>query len=61
LPVRWFSSFDIGRFADTIAAHIPLRLAEKQEVLEILDVRKRLEYVDAATMEHKQAGLEPTK
>jgi hypothetical protein len=33
-----------------------LRLAQKQEVLEILDVRKRLEYVDAAMREHEQAG-----
>jgi ATP-dependent Lon protease len=54
--LRWFGSFDVGRLADTIAAHTPLRLAQKQEVLEILDVRKRLEYVDAAMREHEQAG-----
>ena len=29
--------------ADTIAAHLPLKLENKQTVLEILDVRKRLE------------------
>jgi len=31
-----------GRLADTVAAHMSLKLAEKQKVLEILDVRKRL-------------------
>jgi ATP-dependent Lon protease len=51
-----FGSLDIGRFADIIAAHTPLRLEQKQEVLEILDVGKRLEYVDAATRELEQAG-----
>jgi ATP-dependent Lon protease len=56
-----FSGFDIGQFADTIAAHIPLQLAQKQEVLEILDVRKRLEYLDVATSKLEQAGPEPTK
>src|SRR6202790_4772729 len=34
-----------GRLADTVAAHMSLKLAEKQKVLEILDVRKRLEHV----------------
>ena len=34
---------DAGRLADTIAAHLPLKLEQKQEVLEIFDVRKRLE------------------
>jgi ATP-dependent Lon protease len=34
-----------GRLADTVAAHMALKLAEKQKVLEILDVRKRLEHV----------------
>jgi ATP-dependent Lon protease len=51
-----FGSLDIGRFADMIAAHTPLRLEQKQEVLEMLDVGKRLEYVDAATKELEQAG-----
>ena len=34
-----------GRLADTVAAHMALKLPEKQKVLEILDVRKRLEHV----------------
>jgi ATP-dependent Lon protease len=51
-----FGSFDLGRFADTIAAHTPLRLEQKQEVLEMLDVGERLEYVDAVTRELEQAG-----
>ena len=34
-----------GRLADNVAAHMSLKLAEKQKVLEILDVRKRLEHV----------------
>ena len=32
-----------GRLADTVAAHMSLKLAEKQKVLEVQDVRKRLE------------------
>ena len=34
-----------GRLGDTVAAHMALKLSEKQKVLEILDVRKRLEHV----------------
>jgi ATP-dependent Lon protease len=34
-----------GRLADTVAAHMSLKLSEKQKVLEILDVRKRLEHM----------------
>ncbi|MGB5209918.1 MAG: endopeptidase La [Gammaproteobacteria bacterium] len=34
-----------GRLADTAAAHMSLKLADKQEVLEIVDLRKRLEHV----------------
>ncbi len=34
-----------GRLADTAAAHMSLKLSEKQVVLEIVDVRKRLEHV----------------
>ena len=34
-----------GRLADTVAAHMALKLAEKQKVLEILEVRKRLEHI----------------
>ncbi len=36
---------DAARLADTIAAHMPLKLAEKQQVLEIIDVNERLEYL----------------
>ncbi len=36
---------DAGRLADTIAAHLPLKLEQKQKVLEIFDVRKRLEHL----------------
>ncbi len=36
---------DAGRLADTIAAHLPLKLEQKQEVLEIFDVAKRLEHL----------------
>ncbi|MBL8397197.1 MAG: endopeptidase La [Candidatus Accumulibacter sp.] len=32
-----------GRLADTIAAHLPLKLEQKQEILEIFDVRARIE------------------
>ncbi len=34
-----------GRLADTVAAHMSLKLSEKQRVLEIPDVRKRLEHM----------------
>jgi len=34
-----------GRLADTVAAHMSLKLSEKQKVLEILDIRKRLEHI----------------
>jgi ATP-dependent Lon protease len=34
-----------GRLADTVAAHMSLKLVEKQKVLEIVDVRARLEHV----------------
>ena len=36
---------EAGRLADTIAAHLPLKLEQKQEVLEIFDVSKRLEHL----------------
>jgi ATP-dependent Lon protease len=36
---------DAARLADTIAAHMPLKLADKQQVLEILDVNERLEFL----------------
>ncbi len=34
---------DPGRLADTIAAHLPLKLANKQEVLSLVGVKERLE------------------
>ena len=34
---------DAGRLADTIAAHLPLKLESKQSVLDLFDVDKRLE------------------
>lgn len=34
-----------GRMADIIASHIPLKLKEKQEILETLDVRERMNRV----------------
>ncbi len=36
---------DPSRLADTIAAHMPLKLEEKQLILEISDVRERLEHL----------------
>lgn len=36
---------DAGRLADTIAAYLPLKLEQKQEVLEIFNVPKRLEHL----------------
>ncbi|HKB60717.1 MAG TPA: endopeptidase La [Gallionellaceae bacterium] len=36
---------EAGRLADTVAAHLPLKLEQKQEVLEIYEVRRRLEHL----------------
>ncbi len=36
---------EAARLADTIAAHMPLKLADKQTVLESLDVTERLEFL----------------
>ena len=36
---------DSGRLADTVAAHMALKLAEKQRILEIQDVKVRLEQI----------------
>jgi len=38
---------DAARLADTMAAHMPLKLPDKQKVLEITDVAERLEYLMA--------------
>lgn len=34
-----------GRLADTIAAHLPLKLEQKQEVLEMFDLKTRLDHL----------------
>ena len=34
---------DAGRLADTIAAHLPLKLEQKQEILEVFTITQRLE------------------
>jgi ATP-dependent Lon protease len=40
------SSIDeAGRLADTIAAHLPLKIEQKQEILEMVSVQKRLEHM----------------
>lgn len=38
---------DADRLADTMAAHMPLKLADKQQALEIIDVRERIEHLMA--------------
>jgi len=38
---------DPERLADTIAAHMPLKLSDKQSVLEMSDINERLEYLMA--------------
>jgi ATP-dependent Lon protease len=43
---------DPGRLADTIAAHMPLKIEEKQRILEAQDARERLEIV-AGFMVHE--------
>jgi ATP-dependent Lon protease len=36
---------EAGRLGDTIAAHLPLKLEQKQEVLEMFDVKRRLDHL----------------
>ncbi len=36
---------EAGRLADTVAAHLPLKLEQKQKVLEMIDVKARLEHL----------------
>ncbi|MDD5328529.1 MAG: endopeptidase La [Sulfuricella sp.] len=36
---------EAGRLADTIAAHLPLKIEQKQEILEMFGVHKRLEHM----------------
>ncbi|MBV2128076.1 endopeptidase La [Arsukibacterium indicum] len=38
---------DAARLADTMAAHMPLKVEDKQKVLELVDVTERLEYLMA--------------
>lgn len=38
---------DADRLADTMAAHMPLKLADKQHALEIIDIRERVEHLMA--------------
>jgi ATP-dependent Lon protease len=38
---------DPGRFADTIAAHMAIKIEDKQKILEIVNVQERLEYLMA--------------
>ena len=33
---------EAGRLADTVAAHLPLKLEQKQQVIEMIDVKKQL-------------------
>lgn len=36
-----------GRLADMVASHLPLKISGKQEILEIMDVKERLEWLIA--------------
>ncbi|MFL2667655.1 MAG: endopeptidase La [Burkholderiales bacterium] len=36
---------EAGRLADTVAAHLPLKIDQKQEILELTDVKVRLEHL----------------
>ena len=36
---------DLSKLADSIAAHMTLKINEKQNVLELLDIKKRCEYL----------------
>lgn len=38
---------DADRLADTMAAHMPLKLADKQHTLDIIDIRERIEHLMA--------------
>src|SRR5436309_6633186 len=38
-------AMEAGRLADTIAAHLPLKLEQKQQVLEMFEVKARLEHL----------------
>ncbi|WWP01403.1 MAG: endopeptidase La [Candidatus Dasytiphilus stammeri] len=51
---------DAARLADTVAAHMPLKLSDKQSLLEIADVNERLEYL-LAMMESEMDLLQIEK
>jgi ATP-dependent Lon protease len=47
IPPEVLTSFagidDAGRLADTIAAHLPLKIEQKQQILELIELKRRLE------------------
>ncbi len=49
IPPEVLTSFtnidDPGRLADTIAAHLPLKLEQKQQILAMFDVKERIEHL----------------
>lgn len=49
LPPEVLTSFsgidEPGRLADAIAAHLPLKMEQKQQILEMFDVRERMEHL----------------
>ncbi|MBU6505186.1 MAG: endopeptidase La, partial [Betaproteobacteria bacterium] len=49
IPPEVLTSFsnidDPGRLADTIAAHLPLKLEQKQQILTMFDVKERIEHL----------------
>ncbi|MBU8905073.1 endopeptidase La [Desertibacillus haloalkaliphilus] len=48
-----------GRLADVVASHLPLKIAEKQEVLEIISVKDRLmKLIEILNNEKEVLGLE---
>ncbi len=48
-----------GRFADIVSSHLPLKVAEKQELLETVSVKKRLQRIlDILNNEKEVLGLE---
>ncbi len=50
---------DPGQFADIIAANLPLKLAQKQELLEITSLKARLlKLIEILNNEHEVLGLE---
>lgn len=50
---------EAGRLADMVAANLPLKVAGKQEVLEILDVNERLEWLISRLLNEQEVlGLE---